>query len=258
MLAVATTLGPSRASNAQVDAAAVTRRVDEHASLRVDSRKLDSLLDAVGELIIVQSLIQDDPALSARPESRLAVNLGQLKRVTADLQRSAMALRKASMRQAFQMISRVVHDLSRKADKSVELVLAGEDIELDRKMVQELTDPIMHIVRNSIDHGIEMADVRVAAGKRPRARVSLSVCHQGGQIVIEIADDGRGLDTDKIKARAIECGLITAHASPSQDEIHRLIFERGSRPPTRSPRFRGAASAWTSSAATSTPWAVAS
>ena len=202
-------------------------RGDDITAIRVDTRKLDSLVDAVGELIIVQSLIQEDPLLASHVDQRLAGNLGQLKRITADLQRSAMALRMVPIRQAFQKVSRIVRDLSRKADKSVELVLTGEDTELDRKVVEKITDPLMHMVRNSIDHAIEPADVRAAAGKRPQARLALSAYHQGGQVVIEIADDGKGLDTEKIKARALERGLIAPGASPSADDINALIFEPG-------------------------------
>ena len=202
-------------------------RGDDITAIKVDTRKLDSLVDAVGELIIVQSLIQEDPLLASHVDQRLAGNLGQLKRITADLQRSAMALRMVPIRQAFQKVSRIVRDLSRKADKSVELVLTGEDTELDRKVVEKITDPLMHMVRNSIDHAIESADVRAAAGKRPQARLALSAYHQGGQVVIEIADDGKGLDTEKIRARALERGLIAPGASPSADDINALIFEPG-------------------------------
>jgi two-component system, chemotaxis family, sensor kinase CheA len=226
-VAEAAILEPARPADAQVEAAAATRRADENASIKVDTRKLDSLVDAVGELIIVQSLIQEDPALAMRLEGRLAGNLGQLKRITADLQRSAMALRMVPIRQAFQKVARIVRDLSRKADKSVELVLSGEDTELDRKVVEEITDPLMHMVRNSVDHGIETPDVRASAGKRPQARVTLSAYHQGGHIVIEIADDGKGLDTDRIKAKAIERGLIAPGATPSADEINMMIFGAG-------------------------------
>jgi two-component system chemotaxis sensor kinase CheA len=209
------------------EAAGPARRSEENTAIKVDTRKLDSLVDAVGELIIVQSLIQEDPALANHVDQRLAGNLGQLKRITAGLQRSAMALRMVPIRQAFQKISRIVRDLSRKADKSVELVLSGEDTELDRKVVEEITDPLMHMVRNSIDHAIEPASARKAAGKRPQARIALSAYHQGGHIVIEIADDGKGLDTERIKARALERGLIAPGASPSTEEINALIFEPG-------------------------------
>jgi len=209
------------------DVAATARRSEENGAIKVDTRKLDSLVDAVGELIVVQSLIQEDPALAMRLEERLAGNLSQLKRITVDLQRSAMALRMVPIRQAFQKVSRIVRDLSRKADKSVELVVSGEDTELDRKMVEEIADPLMHMVRNSIDHAVEPPAVRTAAGKHPQARLTLSAYHQGGHIVIEIADDGRGLDTERIKARALERGLIAPGASPSVEEINALIFEPG-------------------------------
>ena len=220
---VSETVRPEPAS----ENAGSARRGEEVASIKVDTRKLDSLVDAVGELIIVQSLIQEDPLLANHVDQRLAGNLGQLKRITAGLQRSAMALRMVPIRQAFQKVSRIVRDLSRKADKSVELVLTGEDTELDRKVVEEITDPLMHMVRNSIDHAIEPPAVRKAAGKRPQARLALSAYHQGGHIVIEIADDGKGLDTEKIKARALERGLIAPGASPSVEEINALIFEPG-------------------------------
>jgi two-component system chemotaxis sensor kinase CheA len=223
--------GASAAGPARVEAAAemagISRRGEEIGAIKVDMRKLDNLVDAVGELIIVQSLIQEDPVLLGHIDQRLAGNLGQLKRITAGLQRSAMALRMVPIRQSFQKVSRIVRDLSRKAGTSVELVLSGEDTELDRKVVEEIADPLMHMVRNSLDHAIEREEVRKKAGKRPRARISLSAYHQGGHIVIEIADDGRGLDTEKIKARAIERGLLTPGASPSAEEIHALIFEPG-------------------------------
>jgi two-component system chemotaxis sensor kinase CheA len=220
------------ARSAETDSEAVAtpstaRSGDQTASIKVDMRKLDSLVDAVGELIIVQSLIQEDPVLAAHLDSRLGSNLAQLKRITAGLQRSAMALRMVPIRQAFQKVARIVRDLSRKADKSVELVLSGEDTELDRKVVEEIADPLMHMVRNSLDHGIEQPEVRAASGKRPQARLALSAFHQGGHIVIEIADDGRGLDTEKIKAKAIERGLIAPGATPSVDEIHMMIFQAG-------------------------------
>jgi two-component system, chemotaxis family, sensor kinase CheA len=228
--AEAPSLAEARSAKAEAEpvaSATTSRRGDETASIKVDTRKLDSLVDAVGELIIVQSLIQEDPILASRLDSRLAGNLAQLKRITAGLQRSSMALRMVPIRQAFQKVSRIVRDLSRKADKSVELVLSGEDTELDRKVVEEITDPLMHMVRNSLDHGIEAADVRAAAGKRPQARLALSAYHQGGHIVIEIADDGKGLDTERIKAKAIERGLIAPGDTPTAEEIHLTIFQAG-------------------------------
>jgi two-component system chemotaxis sensor kinase CheA len=130
-------------------------------------------------------------------------------------------------RQAFQKVARVVRDLSRSTGKPVELVLAGEETELDRKVVEDITDPLMHMVRNSVDHGIESADARESAGKRPQGRIALSAYHQGGHIVLEIADDGAGLDTERIRRKAIERGLLDESASATAEEIHMLIFAPG-------------------------------
>jgi two-component system chemotaxis sensor kinase CheA len=224
-----TPLAGSAAARAAADDAAAVARVEgvQQAAIKVDTRKLDNLVDTVGELIIVQSLISQDPELAARLDGKLARNLGQLKRLTADLQRNAMAMRMVPVRQAFQKVSRLVRDLSRKAGKQVELVLSGEDTELDRKVVEEITDPLMHMVRNSLDHGIELPDARKAAGKRPQARLALSACHQGGQILLEISDDGAGLNTDRILARAIERGLLPPGATPPVEEVYQMIFRPG-------------------------------
>jgi two-component system chemotaxis sensor kinase CheA len=196
-------------------------------AIKVDTRKLDNLVDVVGELIVVQSLIQQDPALSSLVDGRLARNMAQLRRLTADLQRNSMALRMVPIRQAFQKVARVVRDISRKAGKPVDLVITGEDTELDRKMVEEITDPLMHMARNSVDHGIEQGDVRQAAGKPARATVSLSAYYQGSHVIIEVKDDGAGLNTERILESARKKGLIAPDATPAPDDIHRLIFEPG-------------------------------
>ena len=196
-------------------------------AIKVDTRKLDNIVDVVGELIVVQSLIQQDPALSALVDGRLARNMAQLRRLTADLQRNSMALRMVPIRQAFQKVARVVRDLSRKAGKPVDLVITGEDTELDRKMVEEITDPLMHMARNSVDHGIEPPDVREAAGKSPRATVSLSAYYQGSHVIIEVKDDGAGLDTERILESARRKGLVAPDATPAPEDIHRMIFEPG-------------------------------
>ena len=196
-------------------------------AIKVDTRKLDNIVDVVGELIVVQSLIAQDPALSALVDGRLARNMAQLRRLTADLQRNSMALRMVPIRQAFQKVARVVRDISRKAGKSVDLVITGEDTELDRKMVEEITDPLMHMARNSVDHGIEPPDVREANGKPARATVSLSAYYQGSHVIIEVKDDGAGLNTQRILESARRKGLIAPDAAPAPEDIHRLIFEPG-------------------------------
>jgi two-component system chemotaxis sensor kinase CheA len=124
-------------------------------------------------------------------------------------------------------VARVVRDISRKAGKNVDLVLTGEDTELDRKMVEEITDPLMHMVRNSLDHGIEQPAARAKTGKPARATVSLSAYYQGSHVIIEVKDDGAGLNTDRILESARKKGLIAADATPAPEDIHRLIFEPG-------------------------------
>jgi len=196
-------------------------------SIKVETAKLDYLVDMVGEMVISQSLVRHDPDLAAGLKPRLARNLSQLARITDDIQRTAMSMRMIPVGQLFQKTSRLVRDLSRKAGKQVELDLAGEETELDRNIVEELADPLMHMVRNSVDHGIETPDERVAAGKPALAHVTLKAGHQAGHIVIQISDDGRGLGREKILRKAREKGLIPADAELPESEIFALIFHPG-------------------------------
>jgi two-component system chemotaxis sensor kinase CheA len=205
------------------------RRADDAmsaASVKVDTRKLDSLVDMVGELVIVQSLIGQDPAM-AGADDRLSRNLAQLKRISSDLQRNAMAMRMVPVRQTFQKMSRLVRDLSKSSGKRIELVLAGEDTELDRKVVEDINDPLMHMVRNSVDHGIESNEERVRRGKSPSGRLSLSAFHQGANIIIAITDDGKGLDAERILSKAVSQGLVAPNANLPLSDIHQLIFKPG-------------------------------
>ena len=195
--------------------------------MKVDTRKLDGLVDMVGELMILQSLIHESPAIADLGDERLSRNLAQLRRITADLQRSAMSMRMVPIRQTFQKMSRLVRDLGRTSGKQVELILHGEDTELDRRVVEDISDPLMHMVRNSLDHGIEPAQTRLAAGKRETGRLWLRAFHQGGTIVIEIADDGGGLNTGKILEKAIAKGLVPPDEALTDAAIHQMIFEPG-------------------------------
>jgi two-component system chemotaxis sensor kinase CheA len=206
----------------------VSRRASEAMStIKVDTGKLDNLIDMVGELVIAQSILAEDPALARSTDERLGRRLAQLKRITSDLQRSAMSMRMVPIRQVFQKMSRLVRDLSKQSGKHIELVLQGEDTELDRKVVEDINDPLMHMVRNSVDHGIESRERRAAAGKPAQATLRLSASHEGGNVVIEIADDGAGLDTDRILAKAVANGLVAAGAQPPPDAIHQMIFQPG-------------------------------
>jgi two-component system, chemotaxis family, sensor kinase CheA len=196
-------------------------------SIKVETAKLDYLVDMVGEMVISQSLVRHDPDLATGIKPRLARNLSQLARITDDIQRTAMSMRMIPVGQLFQKTSRLVRDLSRKAGKQVELELAGEETELDRNIVEELADPLMHMVRNSVDHGIEKPEERVAAGKPAQAHVTLKAGHQAGHIVIQISDDGRGLQREKILRKAREKKLIEPGVELPDSEIFALIFHPG-------------------------------
>lgn len=195
--------------------------------VKVDTAKLDFLVDMVGEMVIAQSLVRHDPELSSETKPRLARNLSQLSRITEEVQKTAMSMRMVSIGQLFHKMSRLVRDLSKKSGKQVELDLFGEDTELDRHIVEELGDPLMHMVRNSMDHGIELGDDRARAGKPRAGRLVLRASHQAGQIIIELADDGRGLDREKILKKARSQGLIESGQSLSDHEIFDLIFQPG-------------------------------
>ncbi|MEI6669813.1 MAG: chemotaxis protein CheA [Acidobacteriota bacterium] len=205
-------------------AGATSVKVD---TVKVDTRKLDNLVDMVGELVIVQAMIHEDPALRKNCDERLTRNMSQLKRITTDLQRNAMAMRMMPVRQTFQKMARLVRDLGKKSGKQVELELSGEDTELDRQVVEDINDPLMHMVRNSIDHGLEDTARRTAVGKPSHGRLSLSAYHHGGSIVIAVADDGAGLPTEKIRKKAIAQGLIGENDVLSDSDVHQLIFRPG-------------------------------
>ncbi len=196
-------------------------------SIKVDTGKLDYLVDMVGEMVIAQSLVRHDKDLSLGVKPRLARNLSQLARITDEVQRTAMSMRMIPVGQLFQKTARLVRDLSRKAAKHVELELSGEDTELDRNIVEELADPLMHMVRNAVDHGIETPQERARAGKPETARVTLKAGHQAGHIVILVSDDGRGLDQEKILRKARERGLVAENTQLSESEIFGLIFQPG-------------------------------
>ncbi|HTQ53347.1 MAG TPA: chemotaxis protein CheA [Bryobacteraceae bacterium] len=201
--------------------------VSEAKAVKVDTGKLDYLVDMAGELVIAQSMVRHDPDLAALKSPRLQRNLAQLARITNELQKTSMSMRLVPIGQLFQRVARQVRDLSRKMGKPAELDISGEETEIDRTIVEELADPLMHMVRNSLDHGIEDTAARAAAGKHPVARIGLKACHQAGHIVIEISDDGRGLDARRIRAKALERGLAANPERLSDSEVFHLIFEPG-------------------------------
>ncbi len=197
------------------------------ATVRVSTEKLDSLMDIVGELVIVQSQLIETARESAQTGMTLQRNVSQLSRITKELQHTAMALRMIPIKPTFQKMERLVRDLARDFGKKVEFTTSGDETELDRTVVEEIGDPLVHMVRNSMDHGIEVPADRLARGKSETGSVHLHAYHQGSNIVIELRDDGRGIDPDIIFRKAVEKGLIAAGATLSRDEILALIFAPG-------------------------------
>lgn len=196
-------------------------------SVKVATDRLDSLINMVGELVIAQSMVNQDVSGLVAGNQRLGRNMAHLGKITRELQDLSMSLRMVPIDNVFRKMNRLVRDVARKMGKEVELVLSGKDTELDRNVVDALNDPLVHMVRNSLDHGVEMPDERERAGKPRAGRVELKAYHQGGSIHIEINDDGKGLRKDKILAKAIQNGLVSVDQQLSDQEIYQLIFAAG-------------------------------
>ncbi|MSQ68082.1 MAG: chemotaxis protein CheA [Gammaproteobacteria bacterium] len=193
--------------------------------IRVDAEKLDQLITLVGELVIAGSgtfALAQHAKLGDIVESAAA-----LLRLVEQVRDNALSLRMVPIAATFQRFQRVVRDVSLDLGKDIELVIAGAETELDKSVVERIGDPLMHLVRNAMDHGIENAARRLASGKPARAKISLNAYHDSGSIVIEVADDGGGLPLDKIRHKAIERGLLAASANPTPQEIQQLVFEAG-------------------------------
>ncbi|NDY57087.1 chemotaxis protein CheA [Desulfovibrio sulfodismutans] len=194
-------------------------------SIRVAAEKLDDLVDLVGELVIVQSQIKqealagNDPTLKALSE--------HLERLSDDLRDSTLGIRMLPIGSTFSRFRRLVRDLSAELGKEIDLVTSGEETELDKTVIERLGDPLVHLLRNSIDHGVERPDERRASGKPPRGTVFLSAEHSGGSVVIRITDDGRGLDARAIRAKAVERGVLPPEAELCDKDLFNLIFLPG-------------------------------
>lgn len=199
----------------------------ESSSIRVSIEKVDQMINLVGELVITQAMLaqtasQIDPVI----HEKLLNGLNQLERNTRDLQESVMSIRMMPISFVFSRFPRVVRDVAAKLGKKVELKTVGEGTELDKGLIEKITDPLTHLIRNSLDHGIESPEKRVALGKPAQGTITLRASHQGGSIVIEVIDDGAGLNADKILAKARERGLPISETITDQ-EIWMLIFEAG-------------------------------
>ncbi|MBA3683981.1 MAG: chemotaxis protein CheA [Planctomycetes bacterium] len=211
-----------------VETAAVQQALIKNASdgfSRVATAKLEDLVNLVGELLISQAMVAQDPDL--QPGSRLQLAVNRQSRTLRSLQVLALNLRMVPLKSTFKKMSRAVHDIAHKLDKAVDLKLAGEDTEIDRTIAESLADPLLHMIRNAVDHGLETASERALAGKTPRGTIELSATQSGDHVIIVMSDDGRGMDPVRLRRRAVERGLIAAEGSLSQQEIYHLIFIPG-------------------------------
>ncbi|EFL3108402.1 TPA: chemotaxis protein CheA [Escherichia coli] len=204
-----------------------TTRSSESTSIRVAVEKVDQLINLVGELVITQSMLaQRSSELDPVNHGDLITSMGQLQRNARDLQESVMSIRMMPMEYVFSRYPRLVRDLAGKLGKQVELTLVGSSTELDKSLIERIIDPLTHLVRNSLDHGIELPEKRLAAGKNSVGNLILSAEHQGGNICIEVTDDGAGLNRERILAKAASQGL-TVSENMSDDEVAMLIFAPG-------------------------------
>ncbi|WP_372393390.1 chemotaxis protein CheA [Xanthomonas sp. NCPPB 3582] len=194
-------------------------------SIRVDADKLDRMIDLVGELIIAVASTNANAQRSG--DAQLLESASILAGLVEEVRESALQLRMVKIGGTFSRFQRVVHDVARELGKDIALVVAGEDTELDKSVVEKIGDPLTHLVRNAMDHGIEPAEVRVARGKPARGTVGLNAYHDSGSIVIQITDDGGGLNRDKILAKALERGLVEPGRQLSDREVFAMIFEPG-------------------------------
>ncbi len=200
----------------------------QSSSIRVAINKVDDLVDMIGELVITQSMLsQIGENFTVDMVDRMREGLAQLERNTRELQESVMQIRMLPISFAFNRFPRVVHDLSQSLGKKVELLVSGEGTELDKTVLEQIGDPLVHLIRNSIDHGIESPQQRIASGKSEVGMVSLNACHQGGNIVIEVADDGKGIDRQAVIEKAIRLGMVDGGEGLSDAEVFDLLFQPG-------------------------------
>ena len=196
-------------------------------TVRLDASKLDDLVNLVGELVVAQAIVAGSRDVRVHAGPEFAQAMSSLMRITKDLQRNAMSMRMVPISGLFRKMTRLVRDLASREGKQVKLVLQGEDTELDRQLVDKMGDPLIHMIRNALDHGIELPADRIAAGKDPVGTIGLAACHEHGGVVIRVSDDGRGLDGERLQAKAVEKGLISPSLTLSVAETLELIFMPG-------------------------------
>ncbi len=193
--------------------------------LKVEARKLDALINLIGEL--VTSGAEMDSLLTELGDNKISESFSVLSSLLEQIRDGALGLRMVQIGESFSRLRRIVRDVSKELDKEIDLVIEGAETELDKSMVEKLSDPLMHIVRNAMDHGIEARELRLYKGKPAQGRLRLSARHEAGSVVIDIADDGAGLNLQKIRAKAVEKGIVAADRDLSEQETYKLIFEPG-------------------------------
>ena len=216
------------AKAADKDAKAQTanaERAPASSSMRVDAERLDELMDRVGELVIAQARLTQIAAMSS--DGNLKTIAEELERLSSGLRDTTMGIRMVPIGTLFSRFRRLVHDLSRDLDKEIEFITTGEDTELDKTMIERLADPLVHLIRNSVDHGLESAEKRLAAGKSAKGTVKLSAVYAGAEVAISVTDDGAGLNAERIRAKAEENGIITPETKLTEQELNQLIFAPG-------------------------------
>lgn len=196
--------------------------------IRIDIDKLDTLLDLVGELVIAEAMVAHNPDLTGLQLERFEKAVLQLDKITRDIQEVAMSMRMIPLAGTFRKMVRLVRDLAHKANKKVDLEIIGEETEVDKTIIEQISDPLVHLIRNAVDHGLETPEERVAGGKPETAKITLEAKHSAGEVWIVVQDDGRGLDREKILRKAVEKGLVKSEDQDLKDEeVWRFIFEPG-------------------------------
>ncbi|NTV53204.1 MAG: chemotaxis protein CheA [Candidatus Firestonebacteria bacterium] len=197
------------------------------ATVRISTRRLDKLIDMVGELVITNSMVVQNEYVQSETDAQLTGNVMQLDKIARELQDLGVSMRMIPLKSTFQKVERLVRDLSRKIGKPVNFKVEGEDTEIDRGLVESLSDPLVHMVRNAVDHGLETPAERIAKGKSPEGQLLLRAYHRAGNVILELKDDGRGLDREKIIAKALKNGLISDGAGLEEKEVFDFIFKPG-------------------------------
>jgi len=214
-------------STKDVDKALNVQKGTAEGSIKIRIDKLDSLIELVGELVISETQVVQNPKIRTINDHRIGKDMAELDRITRQLQEIAMGMRLVPVKPTFQKMLRIIRDLSKKIGKDVDVKLIGEETEIDKNMVELISDPLVHMVRNAIDHGIEKKSVREAKGKISKGQVALSAFHKGGNVVVEIRDDGAGLNKETILKKAVKNGIIKEGEFLEDHRIYNLVFEPG-------------------------------